>query len=344
MSSTKVRRGIYHRRCARCLWEGTYDTRAKADYAKSRHSCQKREQAMLAAARRQAREQAIDRTPQPCLHKQADHQHGTRACYVLDKCRCLPCSKANAEAETWRERQKAYGRYTKYVDAYPVRLHIQKLLDAGMGLKQIGKVASVSNGAMTKIWYGTYSTTGTGKAPGRKGRGGKGGELIRPPTRRVLRTTAEKLYAIDPDWTGQPLPLADGARVGPDICIGVTRRIRALVALGWSQSQLAARLGLQRSNFRLADHQWSLNWRTVKAVHALYDELSMTLPPGGHLAPTLRRLTGTPVRRRPRLGTAAGLGRRPDRRPRRDAFDRRRGADRMSTTTACVAESLGGAA
>jgi transcriptional regulator with XRE-family HTH domain len=265
----RVRRGAYHRRCARCGWEGTFDTAARADYAKGRHSCQKREMLMLRKALAEQREAMIDRTPKPCLHKQANHQHGTRACYVLDRCRCLPCAKANSKAETERERMKAYGRYHKYVPAGPVREHIDRLREAGMGLKTISARSGVSNGALTKIVYGTYAPA---EGP-HKGRNGAG-TLLRGPARRVLRETAEKIYALDPDWN-EPLHLADGARVPAH---GTVLRIRALVALGWSQSKLAERLGVQRSNFRLTG-TWQVEAATARAVVALYDELSMTLPP-----------------------------------------------------------------
>ncbi|MGH4000388.1 MAG: hypothetical protein ACRDTJ_23335, partial [Pseudonocardiaceae bacterium] len=190
-----IRRATRRHRCARCGFEQTYENAGanEARYWFSKHSCLKHEMASLRAFLAAEREAAIDRTPKPCLHKIANHQHGERATYVLDKCRCIPCSKANTEAENWRHRQKAYGRYTKYVNAMPVREHIQALRDAGMGLKTIAKRAGIGTGTMSKIVYGVY-------APGTGGRNGKG-DLIRPPARRVLRETAEKLYALDPDWS-----------------------------------------------------------------------------------------------------------------------------------------------
>src|SRR5690606_26964470 len=113
-----------------------------------------------------------------------------------------------------------------------------------------------------------YRDTGTGG-----GRNGSG-DRVREPSKRVLRTTAEKLLAVQ-------LDLADGAQVD---ATGTTRRIRALVALGWSQSKLADRLGIQRSNFHLAGGtRPTVLAATEKAVETLYDELSMTLPPrAGH--------------------------------------------------------------
>ena len=195
-----------------------------------------------------------DRTPQPCLHKRANHQHGTRACYVLDKCRCRPCSRANSAAENWRTRQKAYGRYDRFVDAEAVRERIRVLQKAGMGLKTIGKKARVSGGAMNKLIYGTPRDDGT----------------RRPPAKRVTRATAERIMNVAVD-------LAPGAKID---AVPTRTRIRALVALGWSQSKLADALGILRGNFHLADDtQTQVTKATADAVEQLYDQLSMTLPP-----------------------------------------------------------------
>ncbi|MDP9820411.1 transcriptional regulator with XRE-family HTH domain [Nocardioides massiliensis] len=258
----RVRRGTYHRRCARCFWEGTYDTAAKANHAKKKHSCAKHEQAMLRAALAEEREAAIDRTPKPCHHKEANHQHGTNAAYVLDKCRCYPCSAARAAQDDWRRRQKAYGRYTKYVPAEHVRAHVRDLMDAGMGLKRIVAVSGVSQGALWKLMYGKRQADGT-----------------QQPSRRVLRETAEKLYALDPAWTPGPLPLAPGARDHAGTPTARTH-LRALVALGWSMSKLGARLGIQPTNMApVVSGDRVLTRATVDAIEKLYAELCMTLPP-----------------------------------------------------------------
>jgi hypothetical protein len=72
---------------------------------------------------------SVDRTPKPCQHPRANHQHGTRLAYMLDRCRCLPCSAANSAYETRRVQLKAYGRGTPtgLVDATPARTHVEKL-------------------------------------------------------------------------------------------------------------------------------------------------------------------------------------------------------------------------
>lgn len=271
-----VRRATRRHRCARCGFEAVYDNAgaAEARYWFGKHSCRKREEAMLRATMAAQREALIDRTPKPCLHKVANHQHGTRACYVLDRCRCEPCSKAKSEAETWRERQKAYGRYQKYVPAGPVREHIQTLRDAGMGLKQIARAAGLGTGTLSKIVYGVYKDTGLGEL-NRKGQG----ELVRPPSRRVLRETAEKIYAIDPAWTGGRVPIAPG-QPDPDGTPLARTHLRSLVALGWSMSELGRRLGMKHpGNIGPLLAGRAMQRRTVDAANALFEELCMTLPP-----------------------------------------------------------------
>lgn len=273
MSTPKVRRGTYSRRCARCGWAGTYDTASRANYAKRRHSCTKREQAMLRAALAEARQAAIDRAPKPCLHKIADHQHGTRACYVLDACRCLPCSEANTAAENERTRLKAYGRYNKYVAAEHVRAHLRELADFGIGLKRVARLSGVSTGTLSKIMFGVYAPP-EGEFRGCKGKG----ERVREPSRRVLRSTAEKIYAIEPISANLGAGQAD-----PERTPTARLHLRSLVALGWSQSKLAVRLGMLPTNLGpvigTGGNSRVLSRGTVDAIERLYGELSMKLPP-----------------------------------------------------------------
>lgn len=271
-----VRRATRRYRCARCGLEAVYENAGatEARYWFSKHSCRKREEAMLRAQLAADREALIDRTPKPCLHKQANHQHGTRACYVLDRCRCHPCAKANSEAETWRERQKAYGRYHKYVTAEHVRAHLTELSEYGIGLKRVAALSGVSTGTLSKIMFGVYADTGTGG--GRNGAGVR----VREPSRRVLRSTAEKIYAIEAVPTNLGAGQADHERTPL-----ARLHLRALVALGWSQSKLANRLGLSPTNLgpiigtSAHDGPRVLSRSTVDKIEAIFDELSMTLPP-----------------------------------------------------------------
>ena len=221
-----------------------------ADWRKRQHSCEKRLHAQAARERGQARRAAVDRTPKPCLHKRADHQHGTYAAYVLDGCKCPPCAKANSEYEKNRIRQKAYGRWTQWVDAEPLRAHLRGLLDAGMGSKRILEVSGLSSGTWTKVMYGT------------------GG---RPPSKRMSRDLAIRIAAI-------PFDPAPGRHVP---ALGTTRRLQALIALGWSGNQLAARLGIGRRNFTCYTDgtRRGVTLQRERDIRALYDTLAMLPPP-----------------------------------------------------------------
>jgi hypothetical protein len=242
-----------------CGWRSKRTTAGLAERALRWHSCELQDRRNAAAARGAERKAAVDRTPKPCLHKIARHQHGTHACYVLDKCKCHPCSKATADYEKARYRAHAFGRWHNYVDAEPTRQHVARLRDAGVGLKQIAKVSGVAHGTMWKLIYGK---------PGPDG--------VNRPSKRITYDTAIRIQTVHPTAA----VLAGGAKVP---AIGTQRRLQALVAIGWSQSKLANRLGMQISNFgKLFDHA-QVFASTERKVRALFDELCDVAPPhDGH--------------------------------------------------------------
>lgn len=186
-----------------------------------------------------------DRTPKPCLHKVANHHHGDRATYVLDRCRCLPCAYAASLYDEQRKKNNAYGR-SNLVDAGHVRTHVAALMAAGIGLKRIVKVSDVPQGVLWKLVYGK-----------------NGGA----PSRRVTRPTADRLLALDP---ADRALLADGARVPS---VGAARRLQALACLGWSVGRLATESGLDRQRLDAAIHGRPVVAGTVRAVAALYERL-----------------------------------------------------------------------
>lgn len=142
-----------------------------------------------------------------------------------------------------------------------------------MGLKTVAKRSGVSTGTLSKLMFGVY-------APGPGGRNGKG-DLVRPPSRRVLRETAEKLYALDPAWSEKPLQLADGAVLDAESSAQVQRKLQSLVALGWSMSELGRRLDISwsRNAIPVIKGERRILVVTARKAEALFAELSMTLPP-----------------------------------------------------------------
>lgn len=161
--------------------------------------------------------------------------------------------------ETRRTRDTAYGRWeTLYTDATPVRAHIAALRAAGMGTRAIAAAAGVNRQNIQQALIG------------RPDRG-------TPPSRKMLRRIADAILAV-------PVPevphsgVAAGARVS---AVGTTRRLRALVAIGWTQAALCEQLGWKPENgsrlFRGATT--TVTAATAQKVAALYDNLSMTPGP-----------------------------------------------------------------
>ncbi|MFL0711638.1 MAG: hypothetical protein ACJLS2_02345 [Microcella pacifica] len=190
----------------------------------------------------------------------AEHKHAeVSTCYIIHKCRCEPCKTEATERARRRARAKLYGRWVDpYVDAQPVREHVRLLQASGMGWKRIAEVSGVGNTAVSQLIYGRK---GSNSDP-RKGE----------PLKRVLKVKAEKILAVQPEMAN----LRAGALVDPT---GFRRRVQALVAVGWSLSKLAKRLGVDVGNLCV-----SLTRERVTAQHhrdaaALYDELWNMLPP-----------------------------------------------------------------
>ncbi len=245
------------RTCADCGFTTKPTSPARADYALTRHSCA-RHRARLAAQVRGDQLRAVDRTPKACMHKEATHEHGTHACYVLDRCRCIPCRDANTSYERTRSRQTAYGRWQPYVDADPVRAHVRSLMDQGLGLKRIVVLSGVSQGGLWKLMYGKRQPDGT-----------------QVPSKTVRVETATKLFRVS----------ASLDRLGASVCVDSTvtrRRLQALVAAGWSQSKLAVQLGMKPTNFSRVMADKDCHAKTARAVADLYERIAFTAPPEGN--------------------------------------------------------------
>jgi hypothetical protein len=190
----------------------------------------------------------------------ASRPHGN-AKYHLEHCRCYACCRAASMYESNRRRAIAYGRWQPFVDAEPVRQHIRSLGEFGIGWIRLAKLAGVSTGGVSKILYGDR----------RRGLA---------PTKRVRPETALKLLSVEPSLDNV------GARAAVDGA-GTRRRLQALVAAGWTQSELARRLGMNRSNFARTIVGDLVHAGTHRAAISLYDQL-WRLDPTGHGVPAHR--------------------------------------------------------
>lgn len=234
--------------CEGCGFTTSNRHASYVDRALRVHSCEKWKAKRAGEQRRAEKLAAIDRTPKPCNHLVADHQHGTRACYVLDRCRCEPCTLANRTATAERVRQKAYGRYDRYAPAEESQAHVRELMSQGMGLKRIQAASGVAQGVLWKLVYGKRQADGSQQV-----------------SRRITRQNHDRLMAVT-------LDLAGGAQVDGT---GTRRRLQALVAIGYSMSDLGRRLEL--TNPHLVVHgPGNVTKATADRVRELYDSLAMT--------------------------------------------------------------------
>ena len=173
--------------------------------------------------------------------------------------------------EKRRTRDTAYGRWqSTFVDAEPVRRHVLALRAAGMGRRRLAALSGVSDSVIHVLINGKPER-GTG------------------PSKRIASRNAKAILAV-------PMPdtrhLADGARI--DIT-GTTRRLRALVAIGYTQVDLSQRLGITAANSTpLFHHQRMVRAATALAVADLYDRLSMTAGPSQAARDRARRLGWAP--------------------------------------------------
>jgi hypothetical protein len=139
----------------------------------------------------------------------------------------------------------------RFVDAEPARVHLRYLSQHGIGFRAVAEHVGTSRSTIERI-----AGIGAGK---------------RRPSRAVTRHTAAAILAIQPGID----TARDGAFVDP---AGSTRRLQALVALGFPGRFLAARLGADPKwlpIYRIPEHVRAVS---ARAIRDLYDELSMRSP------------------------------------------------------------------
>ena len=154
------------------------------------------------------------------------YQHGTRAAYVIDRCRCDHCRRANREYQADRTRQHLYGRTRWHYNVDQVRDHVNQLRAAGYGTRTIADLADVTRNQIMHI-------------TGQRG--------SRPPATRILKTTAAAILAIDiPVDNGIDEVAVDRVLAGDRITLNRAERLEAVrrwQAAGRSLNELEHRTG-----------------------------------------------------------------------------------------------------
>lgn len=230
-----------------CGFTKTSRTAGIAAKALRDHSCERHRKLAAVAARKAMPRDDSDRIKVDCTCPVAKHVHGTRTAYVVDKCRCRPCTDASCKAEKTRARQTAYGRYdTGRVDAEPVREHMRYLMDNGVSVKRVAAITGLATSTVGSILWGRH-------------------ERKHQPYPRVHKATAHKILAIKPTMD----TMAPGRNID---ATGTQRRLQALVTIGWSQARLSRHLGMQQRNFGTMMAAAQVTVKRALAVRALYEQ------------------------------------------------------------------------
>jgi len=187
-----------------------------------------------------------------------DHPHDLETCWATHGCRCQRCSHLRKmERQRRRNRMMAYGRWEgrATIPVEPVRRHVLELRAAGgFGLERIARAAGVGTGVVFDVVYGPRGSQKDRRAE------------------RITRASAEKILALTPE------------RIDPAFAEGrgTSRRLQALVAIGYTESYLAERLGVLVGNLSplVMNRRPRVMATTHTAVAALFEELWSTRPEG----------------------------------------------------------------
>lgn len=176
--------------------------------------------------------------------------HGTRAKYVVERCRCDACRACSSEYERMRSRAKRRAEWFPYVPAGRARQHVRELATQGVGLKTVAKVSGVSHGSLSRLMYGDPKR-GTG------------------PSKRVRRETANAILAVN-------AAVVAGAQKIP---AGPTwKLLDELIALGYTKTWIARELGTKGPGLQI--RKTAVRASTARKVEQLYRRVDGKPGPG----------------------------------------------------------------
>lgn len=177
-------------------------------------------------------------------YKWGPDEHGTPG----KGCRCGTCREAVRTAANQRNRLIAYGQWQPFTGTGRAREHLEMLAACGIGPKQAAVLAGIGRTTAARILAGTL--------------------------KRIRPATEQRILAARPSLRLLPAAVMIDAT-------GTRRRIQALIACGWSQRKLAARLPMSTGALCGLLSGPRVRAGTAVKVRALYDELWNMPPPSG---------------------------------------------------------------
>lgn len=172
----------------------------------------------------------------------ARHQHGRN-------CPCRYCRAIRvAQTQRWRRRRDEGEVF--WMDAAPVRAHVQHLMTTyGIPADSIAAQVGVSHGTVRNLLYGN----GT------------------PPSSRLVAINGQRLLTAHFDLDS----LRPGTLINPT---GTQRRVQGLVVAGYCVAEQARRLGRGRDFYHAIMADW-VRVELARAVRDLADALETVPPP-----------------------------------------------------------------
>jgi hypothetical protein len=173
----------------------------------------------------------------PIAELAASRGHGDRLRYMAG-CRCAECRQANSRYECARARARKAGDWNGVVSADRARAHIIALGRQGLGHRAIAWGSDVNEGT---IW------------------------LIRQRKKlRIRARTERRILAVTKDAAADHAIIPAGPRVW--------KRIRQLLAEGYTKEQIAKQLGYARPYFQFGKQRVTV--RNAFRVERLYHQLT----------------------------------------------------------------------
>lgn len=177
---------------------------------------------------------------QPAGPRKGQLTHGTSTAYIQHRCRCDECVQAHRKrTKRWRARRQSGAVH--YVDAQPLKDHVQALLESGMSFSAIAHAAGWAsrNSLATALSHG-----------------------------KVTPRTMQRVLAITPQSDDRQKRYVDAT--------GARRRLQALAAMGWTARCFAKHAGHSAHDTYVDIANGSLQRiraSTADEIKSLYDRL-----------------------------------------------------------------------
>ncbi|PKL96796.1 MAG: hypothetical protein CVV18_00335 [Gammaproteobacteria bacterium HGW-Gammaproteobacteria-8] len=172
----------------------------------------------------------------PISELAASRPHGDRLRYRAG-CRCSLCRTANTQYEAQRQRARKAGDWNGIVSAKRAKAHLLTLSRHGVGRRAVGAASDVGDTCLSQIRCGEKT--------------------------RIRARTERRILAVTPAMA------SDRALVPSRDTI---KRIRQLLAEGYSEQRLAHELGLKTG--RLQYHAERVTVRTAYRIERLHKRLT----------------------------------------------------------------------